>query len=134
MSAKAKAHLYRQLAQLIGSGFHLDRSLDLLLGQQPDRAVKPMLLGLRAGVASGIGLGESAKSHTSPLEHAMLSAGERSGRLAEACAHLADHFDTAHRSREAAINALIYPVVLAHIGVALPVLTALPPVAVIWLP
>ncbi len=124
MSAKAKAHLYRQLAQLIGSGFHLDRSFALLLGQQPEHSVKNLLLQLQAGVAAGQSLSGAALRHISPLEHAMLSAGERSGRLAEACVHLSDSFEADHRAREAAISALIYPVILAHVGVLLPLLTS----------
>jgi len=124
MSAKAKAHLYRQLAQLIGSGFHLDRSLTLLLGQQPHASVKNLLRRLQSGLAVGQSLSTAAKGCASPLEQAMLEAGERSGRLAETCAHLADSFEADHRAREAALSALLYPVILAHVGVLLPVLTA----------
>lgn len=129
MNAKSKAHFYRQLGQLVGSGFHLDRSVDLLLGQNPDSATRQLLTALKQGMAKGAGIGAvyraEAADLTTELERALVESGEQSGRLAESCAHLADYFDTEHRSREAAVGALIYPLILAHAGVVLPVLTAM---------
>lgn len=129
MNAKSKAHFYRQLGQLVGSGFHLDRSVDLLLGQDPDAGTRRLLEKLRQGLTAGAGIGaayrDEAASLTTELECALVDSGERSGRLAESCAHLADYFDTEHRSRQAVQGALIYPLILAHVGVVLPVLTTL---------
>ncbi len=127
MSAKSKAQFYRQLSQLVGSGFHLDKAVDLLLSQSPAADSRALLTAVQSGLATGSNLSSAlevhAKSITSPLERALVSTGERSGRLAEALDHLAAYFDTEDRSRSAARSALIYPIFLAHAGAAVPLLT-----------
>ena len=129
MSPKSKAHLYRQLGQLVGTGYHLDRGVDLLLGQRPDAAAAHLLTAVKKGLADGHGLTGSLERYAgtsiTDLEVSLISTGERSGRLAESCKHLADYFDTADRSRKAARSALIYPLLLAHAGAVVPALTDL---------
>lgn len=129
MKLSEKALLYRELAKLVGSDFHLDRSIDLLLKQQPSHARRTWLLGLQRGLGEGKSITESLTTHcesfTGTLELALIDAGERSGRLADGFRHLSRYFEAWDMAVRQALGALIYPLVLAHFGIVLPELPAM---------
>lgn len=153
MKLSEKALLYRELTKLVGSDFHLDRSIQLLLNQNPSHARLTWLLGLQRGLGEGKNITESLTAHcdsfTSTLELALIDAGERSGRLADGFRHLARYFEAWDVATRQALGAMIYPLVLAHLGIVLPELPAfvtasmqggtaslrslLMPLAVLWL-
>jgi type II secretory pathway component PulF len=122
MTTKQRAQLYHDLGKMIGAGLHLDRSVELLLEQQPAAAVRVWLKGLRKGLAAHLTVSESVKQHTDavPLEVSLLSAGERGGRLENSCEHLARYYELRQKSKDRAISALIYPLILLHFGIVLP--------------
>lgn len=124
MKLSEKASLYRELAKLVGSSFHLDRSIDLMLRQQPSHARRTWLQGLRLGLQEGKGVATSITEHcgefSDALEFALIDAGERSGRLSDAFSHLARYFEAWNIAVKQAIGAMIYPLVLAHLGILLP--------------
>jgi type II secretory pathway component PulF len=129
MKLSQKALLYRELAKLVGASFHLDRSIQLLLNQRPAHARQTWLLGLQRGLAEGKGITESLRTHcavfTGTLELALIEAGERSGRLSDAFSHLARYFEAWDVAVHQALGAVMYPLVLAHLGIVLPELPAL---------
>lgn len=153
MKLSEKALLYRELAKLVGADFHLDRSLNLLLRQQPSHARRTWLQGLQRGLEEGKGVTDSLRAHSGhfvgTLELALIDAGERSGRLNDAFSHLARFFEAWDVAMRQAMSAMIYPLVLAHMGIILPELpgvvtasmngepfswrSALMPLAVLWL-
>lgn len=153
MKLSEKALLYRELSKLVGADFHLDRSLNLLLRQQPSHARRTWLQGLQRGLEEGKGIADSLRVHCAPfagtLELALIEAGERSGRLNDAFSHLARFFEAWDVAMRQAMGAMIYPLVLAHMGIVLPelpgVVTAsmqgeglswrgmLMPLAILWL-
>lgn len=124
MKLSEKALLYRELAKLVGANFHLDRSIQLLLNQKPSHARQTWLLGLQGGLGEGMGIAESLTAHcgafSGTLEFALIEAGERSGRLSDAFTHLARYFEAWDMAVRQAIGAMIYPLVLAHLGILLP--------------
>ena len=129
MKLSEKASLYRELAKLVGVSFHLDRTLELLLGQKPSHARRTWLEGLRTGLAEGRSVAESVTTHngmlSDDLEATLISAGERSGRLGDALSHLARYFEAWDVGLRQMRRALIYPFVLAHLGIVLPELPAI---------
>lgn len=129
LTAADKATLYRELAKLIGADFHLDRAIALLLGQKPVGARRVFLEKLRDGLARGDGIAKAFQEmngvQVTPLEVALVSSGEATGRLAQPLEHLARYFATIHASTRQARGALIYPLILAHLGIVLPELPAL---------
>lgn len=153
MKLAEKALLYRELAKLVGADFHLDRTLETLLKHQPSHARRTWLLGLQRGLAEGKGIAESLTAHcgafSGTLEFALVDAGERSGRLNDAFSHLARYFEAWDVAVRQAMGAMIYPLVLAHLGIFLPELPGmvtasmegedlsfggmLMPLAVLWL-
>lgn len=129
MKLSEKALLYRELAKLVGAGFHLDRALDLMLKQQPSHARRTWLQGLQRGLKEGRSVAASITEHcgafSDALEFALIDAGERSGRLGDAFSHLSRYFEAWNMAVKQAFGALIYPLLLAHMGIVLPELPAL---------
>ena len=124
MKAEEKARLYRELAKLVGADFHLDRAVSLLLGQDPAPPAAQFLQNLQTGLAAGKSVSEAvstdARASCGDLERALISAGEHSGQLGQAFRHLEKYFATVHSGVSQARSALIYPLVLLHVGILLP--------------
>lgn len=129
LTAADKATLYRELAKLIGADFHADRAVDLLAGQNPPAARKAFLDGLQRGLARGEGIATALARENGALvtgmEIALVSAGETSGRLAQPFEHLARYFAAVDAGLRQARSAMIYPLILVHLGIVLPELPAL---------
>jgi type II secretory pathway component PulF len=129
MKHREKATLYRELAKLINAALHLDRSLDLLLAQKGHRVRHQFLTGLKQGIEEGMSLAESVKKYNAALvtglELALIEAGERSGKLAMSFNHLARYFAAMDCAEQKARQAMIYPLILAHLAIFLPELPAL---------
>ena len=124
LSSKDKARLYHELGTMLASGFHLDRTTELLLGQNPSASRRAWLEGLRKGLEEKLGVHEALKNHcaglTSDLELGLIAAGERGGRLDEACTRLSEYFALRQQSVARAKGAMMYPLLLAHAGVLFP--------------
>lgn len=124
MTSKQRATLYLELSKLLASGLHADRSVDLLLEQRPPSHIKKFLQGLQKGLQQKMGFTESITKHNresvTSLETTLLAAGERGGRLEHSCQHLGHYFTLRHKSIDKIIAALIYPLVILHIGFFLP--------------
>ncbi len=124
MKLSEKAALYRELAKLIGASFHLDRAVELLLGQNPSHARRIWLQGLRSGLKDGLSVAESVAKHNAALsdglEITLISAGESSGRLSDALSHLARYFEAWDVGVRQMRSAIVYPLVLVHLGIVAP--------------
>ncbi len=124
MNAKQRAQLYHGLAKLIGAGLPIDRSVELLLEQNPAADVRAYLQGIQKGLAERLTVSEAIAKHNgslaTPLEISLMAAGERGGRMEVSCEHLASYFELREKSRQKAISALIYPLILLHLGVLFP--------------
>ena len=124
MNLKEKAQLYRDFAKLLGASFPINKGVLMLLGQQPSKSRRELLQGLDQGFAAGLGFAASMRtyngSQAGSLELTLLEAGERSGHLGQACQHLADYFETAYKGVASARSAMVYPLILLHLGVILP--------------
>lgn len=124
MTTKQRAQLYYELAKLLGAGMHVDRSVELLLEQSPPAAIVTYLRGLQRGLEERLSVAEAIAKHNaatvSPLEISLLTAGERGGRLESACEHLAQYFDLRHKSSSKALGAIVYPMILLHVGLVVP--------------
>lgn len=129
LTAADKATLYRELAKLIGADFHVDRAVALLAAQNPSPVKKVYLDGLQRGLARGDGIATALEKENhalvTGLEIALVSAGETSGRLAEPFEHLARYFAAVDHGIRQARGAMIYPLILAHLGIVLPEIPAL---------
>lgn len=129
MNTKQRAIFYHEFSKLLGAGLHIDRSVALLLEQSSPVTVKAFLKNIQRGLDERLGLADAIEKYNvgqvSSLEANLLQAGERGGRLEVACAHLAQYFELRQKSREKVIGAMIYPLIMLHLGVVLPDLPTL---------
>lgn len=122
MTTRQRAQLFHEMGKLLRAGVPVDRSVDLLLEQQPAAPVRSWLEGLRRGLAARLTVADAVAKNgsTRPLETSLLSAGEKSGKLEDSFDHLARYYDMRQRSRDKAVGALIYPFILLHLGLLVP--------------
>ena len=124
MTVSDKAKMYRELGKLFSASFPMDKSIAMLLDQSPRGSRREFLEGLDRGLANRLGFAEAMTTYnsalTTDLERSLVTSGERSGRLAEACEHLAHYFTTWHKGIRDARSAMVYPLILLHAGVVLP--------------
>ena len=119
LSLHQKHTLYHQLGQLLRSGKPLPSALEILATSSKGK-VRGFQRNLQAALARGESVSE-AFANQRPLigemEVSMLSAGGRSGRLAESCSALSDYFQTLERARAAIVKKCAYPIFMFHFGV-----------------
>ncbi len=120
-SPAEQALIMRQLATLLRSGQPLADALQALTkGEQPAR-IRSILAAVRAQVMEGQSLAVAMAAfprHFPELVTASISAGERAGRLNEVMTRLADHAQQREQVGRSAMLALLYPVLLAVLSVA----------------
>jgi len=122
LSSSELALVTRQLASLSQSGLPLEEAL-LAVAQQNDQPrTKSILLGVRSRVMEGHtladGLGEFPQAFPE-LYRATVAAGEQSGHLDVVLERLADYTEARQELRQRVTNALIYPIALVSMAVAI---------------
>jgi general secretion pathway protein F len=122
ISTSELALITRQLASLSQSGLPLEEAL-LAVGQQNDQPrTKSILLGVRSRVMEGHtladGLGEFPQAFPE-LYRATVAAGEQSGHLDVVLERLADYTEARQELRQRITNAMVYPIVLVVMALAI---------------
>jgi len=122
MSSADLALITRQLASLSQSGLPLEEAL-LAVSQQNDQPrTKSMLLGVRAKVMEGHTLADGFSEFPQAfpeLYRATVAAGEQSGHLDVVLERLADYTEARQELRQRITNALVYPIALVVMAVAI---------------
>jgi len=122
MSSAELALITRQLASLSQSGLPLEEAL-LAVSQQNDQPrTKSMLLGVRAKVMEGHTLADGFSEFPQAfpeLYRATVAAGEQSGHLDVVLERLADYTEARQELRQRVTNALVYPIALVVMAVAI---------------
>ncbi|HNP34583.1 MAG TPA: type II secretion system inner membrane protein GspF [Woeseiaceae bacterium] len=122
ISASELALVTRQLASLSQSGMPLEESLLAVSQQNEQPRTKSILLGVRGKVMEGHtlagGLSEFPQAFPE-LYRATIAAGEQSGHLDVVLERLADYTESRHELRQRITNAMIYPIVLVVMAVAI---------------
>jgi type II secretory pathway component PulF len=124
----AQKHLfYTELAKLLEAGFGIREAAAVMLETKPPGAQVKLLRELDRQLEAGKPITEAFGWGTAlitPLEHGIIGAGERGGRLPSAFQHLANYFEMLAKARRSALQAMIYPLVLLHLGVFVAVVPA----------
>ena len=122
MSSAELALITRQLASLSQSGLPLEEAL-LAVSQQNDQPrTKSMLLGVRAKVMEGHTLADGFSEFPQAfpeLYRATVAAGEQSGHLDVVLERLADYTEARQELRQRITNAMVYPIALVVMAVAI---------------
>lgn len=110
----------RQLATLIEAGIPVSDALDALTRQAESQRERSLLLAVGNRVREGHSLADSLRPHSSfdLLYCSLVAAGERAGRLAMVLERLAGYLERVQAQRQKARTALVYPLVLAGVSVA----------------
>lgn len=115
------AILTRQLATLIGAATPLDESLQAVADQAPRPTVRNVILSVRSAVLEGQSLAEAMGAFPGAFPgyyQASIAAGEESGQLARVFERLADYLEQRQDMRGRTLLALIYPLLLATVALA----------------
>jgi len=112
----------RQLATLIDSGLPLLRGLTVLANQEPNPVLKRTVNQLSEAVQAGGTFSESLAQHPrifNKLYVNMVKAGELGGVLELVLTRLADYQEKAQKLKNKIVSAMIYPVIVMFIAVAI---------------
>jgi type II secretion system protein F len=113
--------LTRQLADLVGAGVPLHRSLTVIEEQAASRALRSVVQTIGGEVQRGSSLSDALSAHERlfpRLYTQMVRAGEVSGHLDVVLARLADFLEKEQVRRAQVISAFIYPCVVLTVAVA----------------
>lgn len=111
--------MYGQLADLIGSGVPMLRSLDSLIRSTTNASLLAILKEIRGFVAEGKSLTEALREFPRvfpPLHTAMVQAGERADFLEQVLRSLSDFLERLDDLRSKVLGAMIYPMLLTVLG------------------
>lgn len=111
----------RQLASLVQSGMSLDEALHICARQTTQHRVQRLVSELRSRVLEGRTLAQAMSEHPLAFNRmycAMVKAGETAGHLGQVLERLAIHTETGHQSQQKLKNALVYPLVLFGVSIA----------------
>lgn len=122
LSASDLALVTRQLATLVKSGLPLEEAL-LAVSQQTDKPrVRSIVLGVRSKVMEGHTLADGLADFPGSfpeIYRATVAASEQSGHLDAVLERLADYTDNRQQLRSRTLSAMLYPVLLFVVCVAI---------------
>ncbi len=118
--ATHKHLFYMEMAKLLEAGFGIREAAKVLLSTRLPPVQARLLDDLNRGLEGGQTIAEAFaqdRKAVSELERSILRAGERSGKLAPAFQHLADYFGMLASIRREMVMAMIYPLIILHMGI-----------------
>jgi general secretion pathway protein F len=122
ISAGDLALLTRQIATLARSGLPLEEALLAVSEQTEKPRIRSIVMGVRAKVMEGHTLADGLADFPAvfpELYRATVAAGEQSGHLDTVLERLADYTENREQLRSRTINAMMYPVLLFVVCVAI---------------
>jgi type IV pilus assembly protein PilC len=112
----------RQLATLIDSGLPLLRGLTVLAKQEPNPVLRGTINHLADSVQGGSTFSEGLAQHPrifNKLYVNMVKAGELGGVLEVVLTRLAEYQEKAHKLKNKIVSAMVYPIIVMFIAVAI---------------
>lgn len=122
VSTKDVSMLTRQLAILVSANIALVDSLHALVEQTENKKLKGILTDIRERVTEGVKLSDAMRRHPKVFGEIyanMVDAGENSGALDIVLSRLADFMENQNKIRSRVVGAMVYPVIMGVVGVAL---------------
>jgi len=122
VSASDLALLTRQLATLVHSGLPLEEALLAVSEQSEKPRIRTIIMGVRAKVMEGHALADGLGDFPNVFPEiyiATVAAGEQSGHLDTVLERLADYTENREQMRSRTVNAMLYPVLLFSVCIAI---------------
>jgi len=114
--------LTRQMSSLIQSGMPLVDALQGVAKQTRKPSVQAMVLQIRSRVLEGLSFAQALAEHPRSFDsmyRAMVNAGEQAGFLGPVLDRLAEYTETSQISKQKLTSAMVYPMVLMFVCVAI---------------
>lgn len=121
LSTRDLSLITRQLASLVKSGLPLDEALHATAKQSQKANVKRVVLQVRTKVLEGLSLAQALGDNPvafNDMYRALVRAGEGSGFLSPVLERLADYTQTSQQLQQRIKMAMIYPVVMLVVSLA----------------
>ena len=112
----------RQLAAMLTSGMPIVASLDALEEQTDNVGFKNVIIHVKAAIEGGASFSEALSLYPSIFDDLyinMIKGGESGGKLAETIGRLASFMEASSRLRRKVKSAMMYPVIVLCISIAL---------------
>jgi len=122
ISAAELSLLTRQMATLLDSGLTMEQALAALIEEAEASRTREALAGVKAEVMAGASLAAALGSHERSFPEfyrALVHGGEESGALPTVLQHLADYLDARQALRQKTSLALLYPVLVGVVALAI---------------
>lgn len=119
LSPRHLATVTRQISTLVSSDIAVEEALRLVAAQAEGAKASAVLLAVRAAILDGLSFAAALGRQPAAFPEfyrASVAAGERSGKLADVLAHLADFVEARHRTAQKLQLALMYPALLACVS------------------
>lgn len=113
--------LMRQFATLISANLSLEHALNALVEQADTQDLRIVLAGVRGEVLAGQSLARAMQKFPRAfpeMYRTLISAGERSGQLAQVMNRLADYAEQRHALRSKVGLVLVYPAIVSAVAAA----------------
>jgi type IV pilus assembly protein PilC len=126
VDSKELAVFTRQFSVMIDAGLPLVQCLEILGGQQENKAFQKVLNGVRGSVEGGTTLSAAMRQHEKvfdPLYYNMVEAGETGGILDTILQRLSTYIEKNVKLKRAVKSAMVYPI--SVMGIAAAVITLL---------
>jgi general secretion pathway protein F len=122
VSAGDLALMTRQLATLVHSGLPLEEALLAVSEQSEKPRIRTIVMGVRAKVMEGHALADGLSDFPGvfpEIYRATVAAGEQSGHLDTVLERLADYTEMREQLRSRTVNAMLYPILLFTVCIAI---------------
>lgn len=122
LSASDLALITRQIATLVKAAIPVEESIKAVAEQCEKKKQQTMLLGIRARVVEGHTMADALSEYPkvfSELYRSMVAAGEKSGHLELVLERLADYTESRQAISQKITGALVYPVILSIVSIAI---------------
>ncbi len=122
---KEVSFISRQLASMTSAGLSLVRALYILQEQQENKKAKAVLLDIYEEVQKGKSFSDVLYSKPGVFPDmfvSMVAAGEASGTLDQILIRVSDHFANANKTANKVKSAMVYPIILLVLALAVVVL------------
>jgi type IV pilus assembly protein PilC len=118
---KGLSFLCRQLSSMLVAGISIVRSLHIMVTQETNKKAKVLLTEIYEQVQMGRSLSEALASKPGSFPNlflSMVAAGEASGNLDMIMVRVADHYAKENKTNNKIKSAMIYPIILGILMVA----------------
>lgn len=112
----------RQLATLLAAGIPLEEALRGVGEQSTKESIRALVFGVRAKVLEGYGLAQAMEEEPQAfpeLYRATIASGEQTGKLDIVLEKLADYTEYQQQTRQKIQQAMIYPLVMVVVSIAI---------------